>query len=253
MKFDLSLMDVDGRRLKRRKKWLLFSLLPLVVALCVTVKLIMPGVATSFLKSAYGGKDYEAARFWSQINLFINVLEPYVAYYNDGTVLYGLAQYEVAEEQFNAALLHGPPESRRCEVRVNLSLSIEAQADAMRVSKEYDEAIVMYDRAKAALYGDNCVDPVKDEGKLPEAIESRRRIDEKVAEVVRLRNDDQLEEDTSDPGSQGQDDQPASQSQKQELQDRMKDALQYRQSGRAYRRGMDSKEGNAYEPGRRVW
>lgn len=242
MRYDLSLMDVDGRRLRRRKRWLLFSLLPMLIVFCVALKLITPSISTHFLKSAYDGGGYEAANFWGQLSLFVNIFEPYIAYYNDGTVSLAQGEFATAEEKFDLALQARPPEERRCVVRVNLSLSIELRADTLAVPKKYDEAIVLYDRAKAVLYGDNCVNPVGGAGKSAEALESRKRIEDKQEKAVRERNDDRQADsgDAQSDDPQSQDDQPASQSQQQDLLKRQKDALRYRSNSKGKRRGEDT-------------
>lgn len=241
MRYDLSLMDVDGRRLKRRKKWLLFSLLPIIMVCCVALKLAAPGISTHFLKSAYNSGDYSTAKFWVQISLFANILEPYIAHFNDGTISYMQGEYAAAEGKLDLALRQNPPENRRCEVRVNLSLSIEAQADQQVESKSYDDAIVTYDRAKAVLYGDYCADPVDDSGRSPQAFESRDRIEEKQAEAVRSRNNDQpTGEDDNSNGAQNPDDLPVTQSQRQELQDLLKEAFELRRDNQSRAHGRDS-------------
>jgi hypothetical protein len=91
------------------------------------------------------------------------------------------------------------PKTRECPVRINLALSIEAQADALASEKRYDQAIIRYDEANAVLHDgeDSCgvqfasriVDANNDDGKTAIVIEQRIR--QKLAQIKQLRNGDQ--------------------------------------------------------------
>lgn len=247
MKFDLSLMDVDAVRLKRRKKWLLFSLVPMIIAFLVALKLISPMVFTQLLKSAYTAHNYDSAVLWGKANIFLNILEPYIAHFNYGDALFIKGEYENAEDQFRQSLAKNPPQDKICDIRVNLARAIEGQADVKIKAKRYDDAIVLYDKAKTVLYGDGCAMPTNDSGKSEEAEDAKKRLSEKKDEANRARDNAQQPSDKDGQQDDTQGNQPASQSQEQKLQDQMEQAQSERAAGRGSAEGENSTFHNSNE------
>jgi tetratricopeptide (TPR) repeat protein len=225
---DLSLMDVDGIRLKRRKKLLLLSAGPLIAILLISLKLLSPTISNSQLKSSYNSGNYDTALFWSNTLKFINILEPYIAPFNQGNILFKQQQYPSAEIEYILSLSLHPPRSKICLIRVNLSLSIEAQADILLKDKEYDQAILAYDRAKMAIYQDNCANTLGT-GESEAAERSKERIIAKQEEAMRLRNDDP--ENENDPDSSTRPETPRSPNtdQQKELEERQREFQTERQ------------------------
>lgn len=250
------MMDVDAKRLKRRKKWLLLSIAPITVFLLAAIKLVTPTITTSLLQSMYEEGNYNAAQFWGTVNSFINIIEPYKAHFNNGTVLFRLHRYIDAEKELNQALLRNPPKDVVCEVRVNLALSIEAQADILSEEKKYDESIILYDKARTTLYGDNCASPNDMSGDSGEAEESEKRIEGKKNDTVMARNNDQPEEgeegNPTEPTEPAEPTEPVDESSKQDLQKKLQDAQKSRSESQSYSRGRELDE-DSYDRNRPMW
>lgn len=154
--FDLALLDTEGIRKRKRKRLLLWSL-PVCVVLFAWILWIGVVLGSSLLgKAAYErGNFAEAARYYGQVR-FLNIFEKYKMEYNYGTALLGGHVYSDAHTALARALAFDVPKSEECQVRVNLVLAIAGEADAKVASEKYDEAILLYDQAKAVIDGRDC-------------------------------------------------------------------------------------------------
>lgn len=222
--FDLAKMDFERQRRNRRRKLLLRSLAPVVILLLVGLKLVSLGLFTHL-----GQTEYQASRFDSAANYFhflsfVNVIERYKAPFNLGTSLYKQGRYADAQKQLETALQTVTPD-HECDVRLNLGLTIEAQADAKAAQKSYDEAIVLYDQAKSVLTANHCQpdentskkdknDKNKSDDKVNEA---NKRVSQKSDDTKRARNGDK-NDNNQPPDKNNQDSQQPSQSQTQQLE-----------------------------------
>ena len=54
------------------------------------------------------------------MQLFGNMIQPYIAYYNRGTAELNISEYDEAEEDFRASLRENPPKAELCKIYVNL-------------------------------------------------------------------------------------------------------------------------------------
>ncbi len=147
---DLSKLDFDKNRLAKRKKLLLFSLPLVVVALLFSLKFLSIAVCASVSADSFKKGQYAASSDWLNPLLFLNIFEPYKVHHNKGNALYKLGKFEEAEAHYRHALETVPTEGE-CTVRVNLALSLEAQADAKISNKDYDAAVILYDKVKAVI------------------------------------------------------------------------------------------------------
>ena len=71
-------------------------------------------------------EEYLAGNYTVNENLLLslNIIEPYIAYYNNGNILYKNHLYEEAIEAYEDALsCPGIPERRECSIRINLALA----------------------------------------------------------------------------------------------------------------------------------
>ena len=166
--------------------------------LLVAIKLTSFPLLSLAARAAYKNGDNSQASFRLSPIYAMNLFESYKVFFNDGNALYKQARYDSAEKQFRQAL-QKVPKTRECPVRINLALSIEAQADALASEKRYDQAIIRYDEANAVLHDgeDSCgvqfasqtVDANNEDGKTAIVIEQRVR--QKLAQIKQLRNGDQ--------------------------------------------------------------
>ena len=187
--FDLKKLDFEKIRREKRRKLLRYSFPACAVILLVAIKLTSFPLLSLAAHNAY--KNQVSFRL-SPIYI-MNLFESYKVFFNDGNALYKQARYDSAEKQFRQAL-QKVPKTRECPVRINLALSIEAQADALASEKRYDQAIIRYDEANAVLHDgeDSCgvqfasrtVDASNDDGKTAIVIEQRIR--QKLAQINQL-------------------------------------------------------------------
>lgn len=196
--FDLKKLDFEKIRREKRRKLLRYSFPACAVILLVAIKLTSFPLLSLAAHAAYKNGDNSQASFRLSPVYAVNLFESYKVFFNDGNALFKQARYDSAEKQFRQALQKAP-KMRECPVRINLSLSIEAQADTLASEKYYDQAIIRYDEANAVLHDgeDSCgvqfasrtVDASNDDGKTAIVIEQRIR--QKLAQIKQLRNGDQ--------------------------------------------------------------
>lgn len=237
---DLSKLDFDKNRLARRKKLLLFSLPLVVVALLFSLKFLSIVVCASFSADSFKKGQYAASSDWLNPLLFLNIFEPYKVHHNKGNALYKLAKFEEAEAHYRHALETVPADSE-CAVRVNLALSLEAQADARVSAKDYDSAVIFYDKVKAVINDSqqNCgvqlnkLSQEKDQGGESETDEEKKtkesakkaleRIDERIkqksAEAKKARNGDGDEKGQNEKGGEQKDGNEPSDDQMKKLEE----------------------------------
>jgi hypothetical protein len=148
--FDLAVIDFEKRRKILRKRLLLISILPLLVAFLVGLKLLSLSIISSIAKNSYNLGDYSGAAKTYEALLLANWIESYKAPFNTGTSLIGAGDYVSAQKRLEEALPLAPP-NRYCDVAVNLSLAIEKQADVKKSEKKWDDAIALYSQASEVL------------------------------------------------------------------------------------------------------
>ena len=122
----------------------------------ITIKMLSLPVLSGFAHMNYGQSQNDSAISWLQPLTWANWMEPYKVYFNQGMLISNLEIWSI-RRKFRQAL-ESVPEVKECDVRINLALSIEQQADRLLSEKKYDAAILKYDDAKAVLYDgeDSC-------------------------------------------------------------------------------------------------
>lgn len=130
-KFDLSLLDYESRRHAKRKKLLIRSILPVIIAISIGLWLTAPYVFTAQAIDQYSRGNNDAAQSWVQ-PLLITSPDRFVALFDNGTNNIQLKNYTLAEEQLGQALTIAP-EYALCMTAQNLAYSLmkhkEARAD----------------------------------------------------------------------------------------------------------------------------
>lgn len=105
-----------------------------------------------------------------------NFNQPYIAYYNDGNILYKTEKYDQAIKKYQKALTKNPPQKRVCDIRINLSLAIIKKIDYTN----YETAFNELEEAKNNLYNNNCASATDSSGNSQDA--------EKLEEEIKKRN-----------------------------------------------------------------
>jgi len=183
---DPAIVDQETLRKKRRKKYLLIALGPCIVLTVISLFFLRPACADVLYRINFDGQNGGGAVTVARMQQFSNLIEPYVAYYNAGTALIQQNNGKEAEKEFRQSLANNPPEDKICQVRVNLSYSIELQADYEQSQNNNDEALVLFSKAEGVLYENGCAS--KDNSKTPpkdsHAEEAKKRIGSKRNQVI---------------------------------------------------------------------
>ncbi len=149
--FDLAKLDFEKIRKRKRRKLLRWSA-PVCVAIMITaLYLVYISALKSIAYRSYATSSYEAAVSFLDHSVFVDVLEKYKVYFNQGNAYFKRKEYNQAENYFRKSL-EIVPKVQECSVRINLALSIEAQGDREVDLKHYDIATEKYDDIKAVLY-----------------------------------------------------------------------------------------------------
>lgn len=254
--YDLELLDFDGIRLKKRRKLLRRSCVPMLVVVLVAIKLVSTSGLTKLGNTAYYSADTSSVQYYRATTIF-NFYERYVGYFNYGDSLYMKADYAGAQKQFEKALNYVPT-AKGCIVRLNLALTLEREGDSALSEKKYDQAMTFYAQALTVLEQGKCADVSSAQNKQgnggkeensKKAGEAEKRVKGKSDQAKLARNGDQDKQ--SDQGNEDKQDQPPDQSKEQKLQQKNSDA----QKKRSEQQKNDSVDytKNPGEYDRKVW
>ena len=182
---DPAIVDQETLRKKRRKKLLLITLGPNIVLVVAGIFFLRP-VGTDILYHMNFSSRSSGAVTVARIQQFANLIEPYIAHYDAGTALIQQGEGKEAEKELRQSLANDPPRDQVCKVRVNLSYSVEMQADNAREHSRFDEALALLSKAEGVLYENGCAsknntnEPARDK----HAEEAKKRIDGKRNQVI---------------------------------------------------------------------
>ena len=178
---DPSIIDQDALRKQRRKKMLIYAALPVAVFVLAGLFFIRPGSVTTFIKGGLRDNNGEGVIGIANTQKFANIIEPYIAYYNSGTAYLSSNKAQEAERDLRKSLDMNPPMDRVCQIRVNLSYSIELRADKEQSS---EQASYLYNMAQGVILEDNCASQQEDLTPRDKMAQSAlKRIDAKIAQV----------------------------------------------------------------------
>lgn len=186
---DPAIIDQESIRKKRRKKLFLIALTPITILVLASILFLRPGIFDAIFSMKFNQDDAGGAISISQFHKGVNIIEPYIAYYNAGTAYIKGKDGKNAENELQESLRNNPPKDKICQIRVNLSYSIELQADDAKNRSDYDNALMLYNRAEGVLYDDGCAS--KQDGKKSKdgkAEEAAERISKKRSSAVALLN-----------------------------------------------------------------
>ncbi len=129
---------------------------PLVVA--VVLAAVAVKVLTMMWWSASAGRDYRAGNAAAAVSgygrlLPVNVVDRWIAFNDRGVARFATGDVRGAASDFADALALAP---ERCDVRVNLVITLEAEGDAATAAANPAEATRLYQAARAASAGGSC-------------------------------------------------------------------------------------------------
>lgn len=259
--FDLAKLDFEKIRLRRRKRLLLFTSPLIIIACVVGIKWVSLSLFTTLSNDASKRGDYDSAISWLQPLTLANFIKPYIVYYNIGTAEFQKSDYDSAEKSFRRSL-ELRPGNDECSVRLNLSLTLEKQADLLVEADDIDNAIVKYDETKAVVLDSQTPcevdvttglatmgatgDTEKSTDEQRQLLyEIYKRITEKSDQQKKQRNGDGDEDNNNDDGSNEQEDENMpSDEQLEELEEQNKDQRQ-EESERSRQGGGSQSQGDS--------
>lgn len=197
------LVDQDHIRKLRRKRLLKITFLPTLILVLIGVFFLRTTFFNIVYSLSYENQNYNTAKFLTDGQKVGNIVAPYVAYFDTGTINLKRELFREAEENFRETLRNNPPKEILCQVYVNLSLSIEKQADKLTDDGNYEDALILYNSAQSVLYENNCADKNDpDESKDKKARAADSRLSNKRSQAVAYMN--YIEQTGSgDGGSEG--------------------------------------------------
>ena len=185
---DPAIVDQETIRKQRRKKLLTIYAAPVAALLIIAAFFLSTSFFNIIFSIEYGGRSYDLANSFSNTRQFMNVLEPYIAHYDRGVTELQMKQYVKAENSFTEALQNSPREDRLCMIYVNLALSIEYQADQSLAGKNYEQALILYNRAESTLLNNGCAGNNGSKGKDSKADDAKERINDKRSNAINEMN-----------------------------------------------------------------
>jgi hypothetical protein len=147
--FDMTKLDREAERRKKRKKLLLWSLPVVILAGLLALWLILPWPLTWQSIRQYNHKSYPSSRNWLTPLTWTSP-EPFVASFDSGTVDVQLRNYTRAEKELTRALQLAPKD-KRCMVLQNLVYSLQHHADDLEVNGKTQQANEYNSQAKTYM------------------------------------------------------------------------------------------------------
>ena len=213
------------------KKVLKFTLIVLAILL---LKFSYTFFVNEIIINNYNNEKYNTTLIKTLYPL--NFFESYIAYHNEGNLLYRSEKYSEAKEKYKKAIESNVPDDRICDVRINLSLAMLKEIDD---SFDYQKAYNQLEEAKNNLYNNNCASPIDRSGSSQDA----ENLEEAIKQLQNMLNSSQpsdpqpSEEEGEDP-SQGEEDPSI----EEELRQRQREANSSRQESMESYEGLDNYE-----------
>ncbi len=215
--------------LRRRRILMFWISLPIVLVLLVAAAKLLSLAPTAQLAiDAYDEGRYVSSEQISGSLLDVNIVEPYLPYFNRGDAFAADQYYGPATDDFEKAL-ELAPEDRKCDVRLNLALTWERFGDIYIANGFYQGGVLLYKASQAVLdaAGPECDPPEKQQ----QLNDSKDRVRQKIEQAEELRDSQQPDDGNEQPNDLEQ--------QLQDLQDQQSEADQQKADELAQDRGED--------------
>lgn len=195
-----------------------------IIVLVIFIKFLSTYLVNLFIINQYNDNTYNSNIV--KYLYFINIDKPYIAYYNDGNINYQKGNYDKALSKYRKALDKNPPIKEKCDIRVNMSLSI---IKTINENGSKESIISELNEALNNLYLDHCADPKDESGVSKEA----EKLEEEIKELLK-------EQENSDPDNNNQPNNPNNspsenndpdESIEEQLREREREANEARQNG----------------------
>ena len=235
------------QRIKNARLFMFWIDVAVVLLLAFGVYMGIRYFMNSKFLSAYEAGNYETETEEKLKKL--NIIEPYLPYYNLGNVAYKEGDYNRAISYYKQALEKNPPKYKECPIRINLALAMIAKIDFQDLSteKKLQNAIQTLRAARVVLTSHGCAGPVEDDGHSEEAEQLKKDID-KLLEQLENPPDQDENQDQDQNQDQNQDQKETEQERKlrEQLEEQQREALQERAETQQQQQdatGQDQQEG----------
>ena len=185
---DPKLVDQETVRKQKRKRLLKMAILPCILIVLLALMALRQSFYNMFFNLAIKNNEPGFANVLTQMQLFANYAEPYIAHYNEGIVKLKNGNYSEAEQSFRTSLENDPPEAVLCDIYNNLAVSIELSADELVKTNTYESAIELYTQSESILYSSGCASKNDNESKHEKSEETSKRVSEKRSGAIAKKN-----------------------------------------------------------------
>lgn len=141
--------------MSRRRVLYLAGLLPLLLVVLYATKVAVMLSHDGDGRGAFDATDFDDAAAEFAGNRSLNVLEPWVAAFDEGTAHHAAGDLDAAVADYTAALADVPAEEE-CTVRIDLALAQEALGDAALEMPDRDAALDAWRAGVDALEDGGC-------------------------------------------------------------------------------------------------
>lgn len=130
----------------------------LIICIIILIKLLLSFSINEIIILNYNNKIYNSILV-KTLYIF-NFNESYIAYYNEGNILYQKKKYDKAIKNYYKSIEKKPPQKKICDIRINLSLSMIKNISSTDYKTIYDQL----EEAKGNLYKNNCANAINNKG-----------------------------------------------------------------------------------------
>ena len=198
------------------------------ILIIIGVKLFVTFVSNEKIISNYKSGIYDINA--QKKMLLFNFVEPYIAHYNYGNILYKNSDFDGAIKEYNKALKLFPTEEKECDIRINLALAMLANIDE---KSEADEKIEKLLEARKKLCEVGCANENDSYGHNETAEELKSEIDELIEKLKQTTDSEEKESDEKEDKQEEQIEQKIDKIQEQ-LEQIQRDAQQARDENLDY-------------------
>lgn len=138
-----------------RRTLLLAGILPALLVLAFGVKVGLMVQHDRDGRDAFERGDHDGSQREFAANRSLNLLEPWVAPFDEGTAHHVEGQYDAAVLDYESAL-DDVPEREECTVRINLALAHESIGDALAEQRDPEGAVESWEAGIDALADGGC-------------------------------------------------------------------------------------------------
>ncbi len=197
-------------RARLRRNLVLAGLLPTVLVLLFALEVALTSLNDRAGRDRFGAEAYDDAAGQFGDNRSVNVIEPWVAPFDEGAALHADGDLTGAVESYEAALEDVPSEEA-CTVRINLALAHEGLGDAALEEGDAAVAIEEWQAGVDVLADGRCPDPDAGTAQDDDQLADAQAVDQRLRDKIEQQQSEQQQQQPQDPQQQDpqeQDDPP---------------------------------------------